>query len=72
MRSFQYCIASNVLICMLARPGVRYFCDLDYDPFVYMEENDKIYGSYMLSASIDECGQNIQVSRYPLSSGNRQ
>ncbi len=38
---------------MLARPGVRYFCDLDYDPFVYMEENDKIYGSYMASASID-------------------
>jgi len=25
-------------------PGVRYFCDLNYDPFVYMEENDKIYG----------------------------
>jgi alpha 1,2-mannosyltransferase len=25
-------------------PGIRYFCDVSYDPFVFMEENDKIYG----------------------------
>ncbi|KAF8636698.1 hypothetical protein AX17_003503 [Amanita inopinata Kibby_2008] len=25
-------------------PGVQYFCDVNYDPFVFMEENDKIYG----------------------------
>ncbi|KAI9313171.1 glycolipid 2-alpha-mannosyltransferase-domain-containing protein [Dichotomocladium elegans] len=24
-------------------PHVRYFCDLDYDPFVYMKENNKKY-----------------------------
>ncbi|KAJ7632634.1 glycosyltransferase family 15 protein [Roridomyces roridus] len=24
-------------------PSVRFFCDLDYDPFLYMEEHDKIY-----------------------------
>ncbi|PFH54344.1 glycosyltransferase family 15 protein [Amanita thiersii Skay4041] len=26
------------------RPGVQYFCDLNYDPFVFMEENNKVYG----------------------------
>ncbi|TFK76428.1 glycosyl transferase [Pluteus cervinus] len=25
-------------------PGVKFFCDIDYDPFVYMEEHDKVYG----------------------------
>ncbi|KAK2466906.1 hypothetical protein APHAL10511_001164 [Amanita phalloides] len=25
-------------------PGVQFFCDVNYDPFVFMEENDKIYG----------------------------
>ncbi|KAI9253402.1 glycolipid 2-alpha-mannosyltransferase-domain-containing protein [Phascolomyces articulosus] len=24
-------------------PGVHFFCDLDYDPFVYMQENNKLY-----------------------------
>lgn len=25
-------------------PDVRYFCDLDYDPFLYMKQNNKKYG----------------------------
>ncbi|KAF8559599.1 glycosyltransferase family 15 protein [Imleria badia] len=25
-------------------PDVRYFCDLDYDPFLHMEDNNKVYG----------------------------
>ncbi|KAF9227899.1 glycosyltransferase family 15 protein [Gyrodon lividus] len=25
-------------------PDVRYYCDLDYDPFSYMEDNNKLYG----------------------------
>ncbi|GAA5993007.1 hypothetical protein JCM10908_000795 [Rhodotorula pacifica] len=25
-------------------PNVQYFCDLDYDPFRYMQDNDKKYG----------------------------
>ncbi|THU91142.1 glycosyltransferase family 15 protein [Dendrothele bispora CBS 962.96] len=25
------------------RPDVRFFCDLDYDPFLYMEDHDKVY-----------------------------
>lgn len=26
-------------------PDVRYFCDLDYDPFLYMKQNKKKYGT---------------------------
>ncbi|KAL0946882.1 hypothetical protein HGRIS_013048 [Hohenbuehelia grisea] len=25
-------------------PEVSYFCDIDYDPFLWMEDNDKVYG----------------------------
>ncbi|KAG6890686.1 hypothetical protein C0995_005058 [Termitomyces sp. Mi166 len=25
-------------------PGVKFFCDVPYDPFLYMEDNDKVYG----------------------------
>ncbi|KAH7103907.1 glycosyltransferase family 15 protein [Auriculariales sp. MPI-PUGE-AT-0066] len=25
-------------------PGVKYYCDLDFDPFLYMQDNDKVYG----------------------------
>ncbi|KAG1745244.1 glycosyltransferase family 15 protein [Suillus lakei] len=25
-------------------PDVRFYCDLDYDPFLFMEDHDKIYG----------------------------
>ncbi|KAK0197086.1 glycosyltransferase family 15 protein [Armillaria mellea] len=25
------------------RPDVRFFCDINYDPFVYMREHDKVY-----------------------------
>ena len=30
---------------VLNRPDVKYFCNLDYDPFKLMEANDKIYGA---------------------------
>ncbi|KAG7092472.1 alpha-1,2-mannosyltransferase KRE2 [Marasmius oreades] len=26
------------------RPDVKFFCDLDYDPFLYMEDKKKVYG----------------------------
>ncbi|KAG1827259.1 nucleotide-diphospho-sugar transferase [Suillus subaureus] len=29
---------------LFCRPDVRYYCDLDYDPFLFMEEHDKVYG----------------------------
>ena len=26
------------------RPDVKFFCDLDYDPFLIMEDQQKVYG----------------------------
>ncbi|KXN89248.1 Glycolipid 2-alpha-mannosyltransferase 1 [Leucoagaricus sp. SymC.cos] len=33
-------------LCLLNRvePDIKFFCDIDYDPFVYMEDNNKVYG----------------------------
>jgi hypothetical protein len=28
----------------LNRPGVKFFCDIDYDPFRFMEDEKKVYG----------------------------
>ncbi|CCA77793.1 probable mannosyltransferase involved in N-linked and O-linked glycosylation [Serendipita indica DSM 11827] len=25
-------------------PGIKYFCDMDNDPFLFMQDNDKVYG----------------------------
>ncbi|KAF8228856.1 glycosyltransferase family 15 protein [Tricholoma matsutake] len=25
-------------------PDIKYFCDLDYDPFLFMQDNNKVYG----------------------------
>lgn len=27
-------------------PNVEFYCDLDYDPFLFMQENNKKYGMY--------------------------
>jgi len=26
------------------RPDVTFFCDLDFDPFLYMQDHEKVYG----------------------------
>lgn len=31
------------------RPGVSYFCDMDYDPFLMMQDEGKVYGMSILS-----------------------
>lgn len=33
---------------MMFRPGVDFFCDVDYDPFLFMEENKKVYGTLLV------------------------
>jgi alpha 1,2-mannosyltransferase len=38
-------IYSELSLSGIARPDVKFFCDLDYDPFVFMEENKKVYGA---------------------------
>ena len=32
------------------RPNVKYFCDVDYDPFVFMEEHNKTYSRCLAKA----------------------
>lgn len=32
---------------MLSRPGVHLHCDVNYDPFVYLHENNIVYGSFL-------------------------
>lgn len=43
---FRYSLMRNY--STLARPGVKFFCDVPYDPFKFMEDNDKVYGEYNL------------------------
>jgi len=33
------------------RPDVHFHCDVDFDPFLYMEDNKKVYGIYSHLAS---------------------
>lgn len=30
----------------MRRPDVKFFCDLDYDPFLIMQDQNKMYGKY--------------------------
>ncbi|KAM5545741.1 hypothetical protein V8D89_000779 [Ganoderma adspersum] len=39
-------------------PGVSFFCDTDYDPFLFMEENDKVYG---FTISLYEWPQTVET-----------
>jgi alpha 1,2-mannosyltransferase len=34
------CIATD---CLCVRPNVKFFCDLDYDPFKVMKDGKKVY-----------------------------
>ena len=43
---------SSQLTCCL-RPGVDFLCNTNYDPFLYMEDNDKVYGTYSYADTIE-------------------
>ena len=43
------------------RPDVHYHCDVSYDPFLYMQENQKIYGTSLFS----ECGGRVRMIYFP-------
>ena len=30
------------------RPGVSFHCDINFDPFLFMQDNNKIYGQFLL------------------------
>lgn len=29
------------------RPDIKFFCDLDYDPFLIMQDQNKVYGIHL-------------------------
>jgi hypothetical protein len=35
-----------LIIIIAFRPDVTFFCDLDFDPFLFMQDNEKVYGAY--------------------------
>lgn len=52
-RARAYFSARDIFI-HLNRPDVKFFCDLDYDPFLLMEEQNKMYGTlYLLQLSFE-------------------
>ena len=34
------------IIIIPFRPDITFFCDLDFDPFLFMQDNEKVYGAY--------------------------
>jgi alpha 1,2-mannosyltransferase len=39
-------------------PDVTFFCDLDFDPFLYMQDHEKVYG---FTISLPEYGETIET-----------
>ena len=52
----------------LDRPNVNFFCDTDYDPFLFLEENDKVYGE---SRPLALRCSNLNTSRWKASPSRR-
>jgi hypothetical protein len=38
------CFGSAVMLTFVVRPDVRFFCDLNFDPFLLMQDQNKVYG----------------------------
>jgi hypothetical protein len=41
---YVFCISSFSSTLIRNRPDVRFFCDIQFDPFLYMEDYNKTYG----------------------------
>lgn len=35
----------EVTFMLVVRPDVRFFCDLNFDPFLIMQDQNKVYGT---------------------------
>jgi hypothetical protein len=43
----SYIPADLFLLTIIAlRPDVTFFCDLDFDPFLFMQDHEKVYGAF--------------------------
>ena len=59
---------------MRYRPDVTFFCDLDYDPLLFMQDKQKVYGANSMACSL-ECTTNsalVQASTLPFPSTVRR
>lgn len=54
------CYASRLsdYLIVIFRPHVTFYCDLNYDPFLYMQDNKKKYG---FTISLPEYGETIET-----------
>jgi hypothetical protein len=41
------------------RPDVKFFCDLDYDPFLIMQDQNKVYGQPKTSLSTKSFSERV-------------
>jgi hypothetical protein len=44
--------SQHAIVFISTRPDIKYFCDLDYDPFLVMEDGKKVYGNASLDPYI--------------------
>ncbi|ODV91725.1 glycosyltransferase family 15 protein [Tortispora caseinolytica NRRL Y-17796] len=40
-------------------PDIKYFCDITYDPFIYMEQHNKVYGFTIAITELEETVPNL-------------
>jgi len=41
---YKHELLQNYKYYWRVEPEVKFFCDLDYDPFLFMQDHDKVYG----------------------------
>jgi hypothetical protein len=61
----SYYLGTRPLLTMtLKRPDVRFYCDLDYDPFLIMQDQNKVYGTLLSGLIVSQPSKSLQVSPY--------
>src|ERR1700744_325382 len=50
--SFPSTTIYHIRLTTSNRPDISYFCDLDYDPFLLMQDENKVYGLLTKSSTI--------------------
>jgi hypothetical protein len=41
---YMFWMVFQILLRILCRPDIKLFCDLHYDPFLVMQDQNKVYG----------------------------
>jgi alpha 1,2-mannosyltransferase len=52
---FFYQLALHIIVILaynaLRRPSIKLFCDIDYDPFLLMQDGKKVYGGMLIKTA---------------------